>query len=172
MPHARPAAAVCALALCLAFLAGCSVDRYDIKGRVVVGAAGSAATASTGALDSPALRPVPHAAVRIVMDAADTLNRRDLGVLRCDEQGRFTLRKMNAPGVEVVPYRLHIEAYAPGFAPLQGEVALPSPGRALILRMAEDPTAPGAAPNFFPPPVPEQGDPLKDALRDGAPYLK
>ncbi len=167
MRHALTAAALAPL-----LLAACSVDRYDVKGRVVVGTAGSVERISAGRLESPAWRAIPHAAVRVIMDADDTLSRRDLGILRCDAQGFFTLRDLNAPGVELVPYRLRIDGYAPGFAPLHADAALPSPGGALILRMAEDPASPGIPPNLAPERPAPSGDPLKETLKEGAPYLK
>ncbi len=172
MRHLNPFAFVCLSAIPAVLATGCSVDRYTLQGRVVADPADGADSLSARAAGRLAGRPVPGATVRLVADPDDSLNRRELGVFQCDSEGRFQVRDINAPGVELVPYRLRVDAYAPRHATLHCDTNLPSPGRVLVLRMtpADERTGSRAVP------APTKAAPgndnyLRNTLRESEPYL-
>lgn len=157
---------------CIALLSACSVDRYTLSGRVVADPRAGVESMRPGKAEKLAARPVQGAMVRLVVDPDDALHRKELGVFACDADGRFTVPGLDAPGVELVPYALRIEAYAPRFAPLRLDTGLPGPGHALVLRMApsDEPTPQG----FAPAPAGSRqsaDDYLRNTLKDGEPYL-
>lgn len=158
-------------AVCLALLTGCSVDRYTLKGRVMAGPVAGAQSIRASSADKLTATPVPRAMVRLIIDPDSGLHRQELGVFPCDSQGRFEARDIQAVGVELVTYRLRVEAYAPGHQSLLCETDLPSPGQTLVLRMTK--TDPLATPTRAPAPAGARtsDDYLRKTLQESEPYL-
>lgn len=114
----------------LLLLGGCGGGAYRLQGVVLEGA-----SAGVFVVDSSDARlseqGIPGAVVQGTIDP-DTLRRKPQGSVQTDSRGRFAL-PVSEIGAGMLEYKLGIFARAPGHAPAEEIIALPSSSRRVIV---------------------------------------